>query len=164
MTGPRFSGGPGRLNHALKWGRGRSNHALQKGAGNWFMAMNRPFPSHTPKSEIRPENLSDDSYVSEIKNKKGGLDGPTGLIGPPEVLRPPEVPRTLGVPKFSGFQGPRRLQVPQESPDHQGSVSSIGYSNQRILCLSHQLETCIQWFQPFNSKTRYRQVISVWRS
>jgi hypothetical protein len=60
-------------------GSGRPNYALQKGAGKWYMAMTRPYPSHTPKSGIRPKNLSDDSYVSEIKKLKNG--GLMGLLG-----------------------------------------------------------------------------------
>jgi hypothetical protein len=43
--------------------------------------MTRPYPSHNPRSEIKPKMLSEDSYISEIKNKKRGLDGHPGLIG-----------------------------------------------------------------------------------
>jgi hypothetical protein len=61
------------------------------------MAMTRPYPSHTLRSEIRPEKLSDEVYVSEIENKKRGPDGP------PEFSMPAEVPMPLGVSEFSGF-------------------------------------------------------------
>jgi hypothetical protein len=40
---------------------------LQKGPGKWYMDMTLPYPSHTLKSEIRPKNLSDDSYDSDMK-------------------------------------------------------------------------------------------------
>jgi hypothetical protein len=47
-------------------GSGKLNHTLEKGVGKWYVAMTRPCPNHTPKTEVRPKN----NYVSEIEKQQ----------------------------------------------------------------------------------------------
>jgi hypothetical protein len=72
MTGPGVSEGSwGAQEDQITCSNGgprRPNHVVEKGPGKWYMAMTQPYPGHTPRSEIRPKKLPDDSFVSEIKN------------------------------------------------------------------------------------------------